>query len=558
MAQQINDNFEPRTPKPLDRRYSLFSGGLSIPFSSIASANAVNSRFYRYIGMTVLIDSGSGRQEYWYRDGIEDTDLILKSSSLPTLADVAYSGLYSDLIGAPNLSLYYLASNPQGFISSIDSSDVTTALGFTPENIANKGIANGYASLDSAGKIPFSALPNSIFKYLGTWNASTNTPTLVDGIGDAGDLYRVSVAGTYNFGSGPITFTVGDYVIYNGTNWERSGSTDAVSSVNGLTGDVVLTTSNIVEGTNQYYTNAKVQTFADTRYLQKPTGNINEYLRGDGTVGGIGPGLTTVAGILRLNTDFTTLVSPTISTTWTLYRNDGTTPYSPSTSTSKNLIVDKGVRAFISSTYQYPNATTGQGNPTSVSGNYGTTLPSPATPSAPPFTNSGGVITSNTATTTTYSVTLSKPKNGLVVSGSNVIPATGTDTTTDSTSISFQGRGVLAFSINSSLTATEIQGFYNATIDSATNTSNNPKFQTTRARTFGSVTASGGTYTYYLLDAALGRPTSVIQNGALPVFGAFEFLTDVNIINAAGITVPITVMKSTATDAFVAANLAFS
>ena len=59
------------------------------------------------------------------------------------------------------------------------------------------------------------------------WNASTNTPTLADGSGDTGDVYRVSVAGTRDLGSGAIDFQVGDYAIYNGSTWEKSDTTDA-------------------------------------------------------------------------------------------------------------------------------------------------------------------------------------------------------------------------------------------------------------------------------------------------------------------------------------------
>ena len=51
------------------------------------------------------------------------------------------------------------------------------------------GAANGVATLDSGGKVPVSQLPSSVVTYLGTWNAATNTPTLVNGTGDAGDLY---------------------------------------------------------------------------------------------------------------------------------------------------------------------------------------------------------------------------------------------------------------------------------------------------------------------------------------------------------------------------------
>jgi hypothetical protein len=85
-----------------------------------------------------------------------------------------------------------------------------------------KGAANGVATLDASGKIPTTQLGNSVMEYQGSWNASTNTPTLANGTGNAGDVYRVSVAGTRNLGAGNITFAVGDLVIYNGTVWERS------------------------------------------------------------------------------------------------------------------------------------------------------------------------------------------------------------------------------------------------------------------------------------------------------------------------------------------------
>jgi hypothetical protein len=124
---------------------------------------------------------------------------------------------------------------------------------------SQKGQANGYASLDGAGKVPVSQLPSSIMEYKGTWNASTNSPTLADGTGDTGDVYRVSTAGTRNLGSGSITFDIGDYVIYNGTVWEKSDTTDAVASVNGFTGIITLTTTNIGEGTNLYYTDTRAR-----------------------------------------------------------------------------------------------------------------------------------------------------------------------------------------------------------------------------------------------------------------------------------------------------------
>ena len=97
---------------------------------------------------------------------------------------------------------------------------------------SEKGNANGYASLDSGGKVPISQLPSSIMEYKGTWNAATNTPTLANGTGDTGDVYICNVAGTVNFGAGPLTFAVGDYVIYSGSIWQRSsGAVGTVTSV---------------------------------------------------------------------------------------------------------------------------------------------------------------------------------------------------------------------------------------------------------------------------------------------------------------------------------------
>jgi len=92
--------------------------------------------------------------------------------------------------------------------------------------------SNGIPQLDSNGKILVSQLPNSVMEYKGTWDAATNTPTLANGTGNQGDVYLCNVAGTVNFGAGPITFFVGDQVIYSGTIWQRaSGASGTVTSV---------------------------------------------------------------------------------------------------------------------------------------------------------------------------------------------------------------------------------------------------------------------------------------------------------------------------------------
>jgi len=92
--------------------------------------------------------------------------------------------------------------------------------------------SGGIPQLDVNGKILVSQLPNSVMEYKGTWDASTNTPTLANGTGNTGDVYLCSVAGTVNFGDGPISFVVSDQVIYSGTIWQKaSGTNGTVTSI---------------------------------------------------------------------------------------------------------------------------------------------------------------------------------------------------------------------------------------------------------------------------------------------------------------------------------------
>ena len=80
--------------------------------------------------------------------------------------------------------------------------------------------------------------------YQGTWNASTNTPTLTSSVGTQGYYYVVSVAGTTNL-NGVADWSVGDWAIFSGGVWEKipgsnSESFTSLTTVNlavtGLTG----------------------------------------------------------------------------------------------------------------------------------------------------------------------------------------------------------------------------------------------------------------------------------------------------------------------------------
>ena len=99
-----------------------------------------------------------------------------------------------------------------------------------------------------------SPLSNAIgaLVYKGTWNASANTPTLTSGVGNKGDYYYVSVAGSTNL-DGITDWQVGDLALFNGTAWQKIDNTDAVQSVNGQTGVVVLGPNDVGATANTTY-----------------------------------------------------------------------------------------------------------------------------------------------------------------------------------------------------------------------------------------------------------------------------------------------------------------
>lgn len=109
------------------------------------------------------------------------------------------------------------------------------------------GTADGLATLDENGRLPYSQLPESALEYKGNWNANLNSPTLVDGVGTKGDFYIVSVAGTQDFGHGNITFFENDRVIYDGSIWSRlsAGDVKTVNNVAPVNGNITLTPSDL-------------------------------------------------------------------------------------------------------------------------------------------------------------------------------------------------------------------------------------------------------------------------------------------------------------------------
>lgn len=151
--------------------------------------------------------------------------------------------------------------------------------------------------------------------YQGTWNAATNTPTLTSSVGTKGHYYIVDVYGTTNL-NGVAEWHVGDWAIFDGVKWQKVDTTDAVTSVNGEVGAVSLTTSNISEGTNLYFTNARAIGSTLTGYTSgagvvAATDTILQAIQKlNGNVSGLVTGVSSVFGrtgaVVAASGDYTT------------------------------------------------------------------------------------------------------------------------------------------------------------------------------------------------------------------------------------------------------------
>ena len=95
---------------------------------------------------------------------------------------------------------------------------------------------NGISITNGAGSITVTATGGVNFQ--GSWNASTNTPTLTSSVGTTGFFYIVSVAGSTNL-NGVTDWEVGDWAIFGTSTWTKVDNTDKVSSVFGRVGSVV-------------------------------------------------------------------------------------------------------------------------------------------------------------------------------------------------------------------------------------------------------------------------------------------------------------------------------
>jgi hypothetical protein len=211
----------------LEERYAAISSDIAVKSASIRDGKDGINGAKGEKGDTGLrgIDGANGKDGINGKDGLDGAD------------GVGVTDARIDFDGSLIITLSNGNEINAGEVVSLDTAEKIKVIG-------NGGGTSQYV-LDAIESLQtqIDAVSGGL-SYQGTWNASTNTPTLVSSTGTSNYYYVVSVSGSTNL-NGITDWVTGDWIIYNGTAWQKIDQTNLVTSVNGNTGAVVLTASSV-------------------------------------------------------------------------------------------------------------------------------------------------------------------------------------------------------------------------------------------------------------------------------------------------------------------------
>lgn len=158
MAQAINDNFNNLSGKALDDKYGKIVAGKTVPYASTTEANTAIAEAYRFKGLTVSIDTGSGQTEYWYKDGVTNDSLVVKGAGGTSVNSVfgrtgnvvAGNSDYTTTQISEGTRLYYTDTRARAAISATGSLTYNPSTGVfsytAPSSLPPSGTASGELS----------------------------------------------------------------------------------------------------------------------------------------------------------------------------------------------------------------------------------------------------------------------------------------------------------------------------------------------------------------------------------------------------------------------------
>jgi hypothetical protein len=190
---QFNENITLAAPNPLDKRYlsNRTLCGSQLPYSADTEVYSTISSAVRYTGLTVLISTGGTNVEYWFKEGVANSDLIEKKydtvipsgdfitgatnlgyfsgfTGIQTLPitdfpDTAYNGAYHSLYN------YYYRDSFEGKIHIGIPNDGISKRGYVKTDAQIKSwVWNEYTG-DTVSQVGWILVDGNIANQLGTY-----------------------------------------------------------------------------------------------------------------------------------------------------------------------------------------------------------------------------------------------------------------------------------------------------------------------------------------------------------------------------------------------------
>jgi hypothetical protein len=226
MAINLSDNININSPKILDSRYG--------PWSSVSAANTGILSLQRSVGLTVGISGATGLLEYWYANGISDSNLVLKTTSnftggTVTGATIYTGGLSANTISATtyyNLPISGLTEGPNISITGANGNYTVSFTGTTGSNFTG-GTVTG-ATIYTGG-LTANTLNVSGVTILDGTTASTISATTISAVNYLNLPYpnyiTTGSSGTYSLktANGSANDATANYAISFGFNTIASG-----------------------------------------------------------------------------------------------------------------------------------------------------------------------------------------------------------------------------------------------------------------------------------------------------------------------------------------------
>ena len=261
-------------------------GGTFAMIDDVNSISATLSNYVPYTGATTNVDLGSNElttgKLYLYDEvggptekgslHYADEALHFENSDNETLfyVEPGFVQLHKTGTIQSNLFTTYLTQNRDHYLPDLSGTILLDS---------NKNTPNGIAGLDGNGIIPTSILPDSVVgnvKFKGTFDPITTTfSATYSNLG----WYFISIGtGTYS----GLGFNVGDWMISEGTFLSKIDNTDAVMSVNGRLGNIIINSKDITDGLGYTPSNitslANYLTIASASSTYATTATLSNYL----------------------------------------------------------------------------------------------------------------------------------------------------------------------------------------------------------------------------------------------------------------------------------------